>query len=105
MRAIDRTSRDFVRSLRDEVPDAKISVERYRSDFGRSYYVHIRDGSGTSYWKVRISDHQIGMRRAMSGREEFYISAGDSIDRWAAWLGEFKRKFNEAAKEADNANG
>ena len=91
MLAIERTTRQFVAALRETLPDIHISVERSRTSHGRSNYVHIRDQAQRRYWKVRISDHAVGMRRALSGREDLYITAGTRPPSWAVWLGEFKR--------------
>lgn len=91
MLAIERTTCQFVAALKETLPDLQVSVDRSRTAFGRSNYVHIRDQAGRRYWKVRISDHSIGMRRALSGREDLYITAGTRPPSWAVWLGEFKR--------------
>ncbi|MGG7535343.1 hypothetical protein [Rhizobium sp. 12,4] len=91
MRAIERTTRQFVASLEEAMPGLQIAVERSRNDWGRSHYVHIRDDAQQRYWKVRISDHAVGMRRALSGREDAYISAGARPASWAVWIGELKR--------------
>ena len=91
MLAIERTTRQFVASLRDAIPTLYITVERSRNSHGRSNYIHIRDQAQRRYWKVRISDHAVGMRRALSGREDAYITAGSRPASWAVWLGEFKR--------------
>ncbi|MFN7010051.1 MAG: hypothetical protein ACK4PN_08460 [Allorhizobium sp.] len=89
MLAIERTTKQFVAALRSELPDISISVERSKTTYGRSNYVHIRNAR--SYWKVRISDHPVGMRRATSGEEDLYISAGSRPPSWAVWLGQFRR--------------
>jgi hypothetical protein len=49
--------------------------------------------SGRSF-KVRISDHAIGMRRAMRGEEDLYIFAGSKPASWAVWLGELVRRLS-----------
>ncbi|MCJ7993227.1 hypothetical protein J5N58_01270 [Rhizobium cremeum] len=90
MKAIDRTTKQFVASLRAEIPDLRISVERSKNAYGQSNYVHIRT-KDHRYWKVRISDHPVGMRRAKSGREDLYIWAGSWPPTWAVWLGQFRR--------------
>lgn len=91
MRAIERTTKLFVASLREALPDLQVSIERSRNAYGRSNYIHIRDSAATRYWKVRISDHAVGMRRALSGREDAYITAGSRPASWAVWIGQFKR--------------
>jgi hypothetical protein len=91
MRAVERTTRQFVASLEAAIPTLHITIERSQNAFGRSIYVHIRDQAQRRYWKVRISDHAVGMRRALSGREDAYITAGSRPPSWAVWLGEFKR--------------
>lgn len=92
MLAIERTTRQFVAALREAIPTLYIRVERSKNAHGRSNYVHIRDQAQRRYWKVRISDHAVGMRRALSGREDLYITAGTRPPSWAVWLGEFKRR-------------
>lgn len=92
MRAIDRTTDLFVASVRAALPGARIQVQRSHNQFGRSHYVFIDTGPGRMPTKVRISDHAVGMPRAMSGRESLYLSAGDRPDRWAVWLSEFCRR-------------
>ena len=44
--------------------------------------------------KVRISDHAIGMRRALSGSEDLYISAGAGPAAWVVWLGDLVRRLD-----------
>ena len=92
MRAIERTTALFLACLGEAVPDLRVSVERSSTRYGRSNYVHIRDAEQRRYWKVRISDHAVDMRRAQSGREDFYIQSKDKPGRWAVWLGDFRRE-------------
>jgi hypothetical protein len=92
MRAIERTTRQFVESLKGNIPGLVVSVEKSVNDFGRSHYVHIRDADQRRYWKVRISDHAVGMRRAVSGREDLYIHAKAKPDSWMVWLSGFRRE-------------
>lgn len=101
MRAIERTTKQFVAALAAELPGLRITVERSKSPYGRSNYIHIHDQALPRYWKVRISDHAIGMRRALSGREDLYITAGTKPPSWAVWLGEFKRAIEKGKEERD----
>ncbi len=96
VRAIDRTTRLFVASLKVAAPELLVSVDRSRNTYGRSNYVHIRDADRRRYWKVRISDHSVGMRRALSGREDCYIAAGAGPSTWAVWLGDLMREVRAA---------
>lgn len=80
------------------MPGLRISIDRSQNAFGRSHYVHIRDEAQQRYWKVRISDHAVGMRRALSGREDAYISAGARPASWAVWIGELKRLVHGTGK-------
>ena len=75
--ALSRTTRLFVASVRHAMPDAEIQVQRSSTSWGRSNYVHIRSTDPLRYWKVRISDHPVGMRRATSGQEDLYLRAGE----------------------------
>lgn len=91
MRAIERTTRQFVAAVREVLPQLRVNVQRSVAPWGRSNYVYIYcDHSGRS-WKIRISDHAVGMSRALGGRELAYISAGAKPDSWAVWLGQFRR--------------
>lgn len=91
MRAIERTTRLFVASVQAALPGFHVSVERSVTRFGRSHYVHIRDQAQRRYWKVRISDHVVGMRRARSGQEDLYLHARARPQSWSVWLGELVR--------------
>lgn len=95
MRAVDRTTKQFVRAVKDAVPGIRVQVERSVTRFGRSHYIHLRDREQRRYWKVRISDHDVGMRRAGSGQEDLYLSARARPDQWSVWLGEFRREVLE----------
>ena len=86
--ALSRTTRLFVASVRHAMPDAEIQVQRSSTSWGRSNYVHIRSTDPHRYWKVRISDHPVDMRRATSGREDLYLRAGARPDSWAVWVSE-----------------
>lgn len=92
MPSLDRTTDLFVVSVRAALPDARIQVQRSRNQFGRSHYVFIDAGGKGWPAKVRISDHALGMRRATSGSESLYLSAGARPDQWAVWLGDFVRR-------------
>lgn len=92
MRAVDRTTAQFVASVKDALPGLRMQVSKSRNAAGRSNYVFIY-ASRTSY-KVRISDHAIGMRRAMRGEEDLYIFAGSKPASWAVWLGELVRRLS-----------
>lgn len=89
MRAIDKTTQLFVASVKDAFPDVNLQVARSKNAFGRSNYVYIHLPAATR--KVRISDHAIGMRRALSGSESLFIGAGATPDRWAVWLGALRK--------------
>lgn len=94
MRAIDRTTEMFVASVKDAVPQLAVSVSRSRNRAGRSNYVFI----ATAGWrptKVRISDHPIGMRRALRGEESLFIPAGAKPSSWAVWIGDLRRRVGE----------
>lgn len=88
MRAIDRTTKQFVESVREALPDFMVTVARSTTSWGRSNYVRIRDAEQRACWSARISDHAVGMRRAMSGQHDIFISAGARPASWAVWLGE-----------------
>lgn len=91
MRAIERTTRQFVAAVKDAAPSLHVQISRSCTDYGRSNYVYLCDHARNFYRKVRISDHPIGMRRALSGREDLYIHAKSRPEVWAVWLGELRR--------------
>jgi hypothetical protein len=96
MRAVDRTTKMFVASVKDALPGITLRVEKSKNAAGRSNYVFIpRDGHVYAI-KVRISDHPIGMRRANSGQEDLYIFAGSRPDSWAIWIGELRRRVGRS---------
>ncbi len=86
MLAIDRTTFLFVCSVRDAIPGAHIYVQRSNLPHGRSRYVFITLEPRTRPLKVRISDHGVGMRRAMSGEEHLYLSHLAKPRAWSVWL-------------------
>lgn len=91
MRAVDRTTQLFLASIKHALPGLRTQVSKSRNAAGRSNYVFIFAGRNT--YKVRISDHAIGMRRAMRGEEDLYIFAGSKPASWAVWLGELVRRL------------
>ncbi|TPN11705.1 hypothetical protein [Mesorhizobium sp. B2-1-2] len=95
MRAVDRTMQLLVASIREALPGMHIGISRSCNAAGRSNYVYIH-APGRTY-KIRISDHAIGMRRALSGREDLYIPAGAKPASWAVWLGNLVATLQRAA--------
>jgi hypothetical protein len=95
LRAVDRTTRLFTASLQEALPDVRSQISRSINAAGRSNYVHIY--TRPQSYKVRISDHAIGMRRALSGQEDLYISAGASPASWAVWLGDLVATIRRVA--------
>jgi hypothetical protein len=90
VRAVDRTVRLFKASVCNAMPGVRISVSRSCNAAGRSHYVYIY--LPREVLKVRISDHAVGMRRALSGECDLFIAAGASPASWAVWLGETVRR-------------
>lgn len=101
MRAVERTTRLFVRSLEQTGVAFRISIEKSRTDYGQSNYVFIRHANSTRFWKVRISDHPVGMRRALAGWEHLHIPAGARPSSWAVWIGEIVREHSFQKRERD----
>lgn len=97
VRAVDRTTQLFLASLDDALPGVKRQVSRSSTRAGRSNYVFILAPRRT--YKVRISDHPIGMRRALSGAEDLYICAGAKPASWAVWLGELVATLKRLARD------
>ena len=92
MRAVDRTTRLFLASVGEALPAVRTQVSKSTNAAGRSNYVFIFTAKRS--FKVRISDHAIGMRRAMRGEEDLYIFAGSKPASWAVWLGELVRRLS-----------
>lgn len=90
MRAVDRTCGVFVESVREALPQARLSVVRSSNAAGHSRYVYINTGHFST--KVRISDHPVGMRRAMSGECSLWLTASAKPASWAVWLSRMVRK-------------
>lgn len=87
MRAVDRTTKLFLASVKEAMPTVQTRVQKSTNSAGRSNYVFIARDRHLYAVKVRISDHAIGMRRAMRGDEDLYIFAGAKPASWAVWLG------------------
>lgn len=100
MRAVERTTQLFVRSLEQTGVIFKISIEKSRSAYGQSNYVFIRHANAPRFWKVRISDHPVGMRRALAGTEQLHIPAGAKPSSWAVWIGEIVREHSRQKADA-----
>jgi hypothetical protein len=92
MLAVERTTKLFVKSVEQTGIPFKIYIEKSRTTYGRSNYVFIRHANSPRHWKVRISDHPIGMRRANAKLEHLHIAAGAKPSSWAVWLSEMVRE-------------
>lgn len=89
MLTIDKTTRLFIASIKLALPEAKVISQRSRTTHGRSNYVYISLPTRPFVpYKVRISDHAIGMPRWLSCRENLLLHYRDKPDRWAVWIGE-----------------
>lgn len=97
MRAVDRTTQLFLASLDVALPGVYRQVSRSSTRAGRSNYVFIH--APQRCYKIRISDHPIGMRRALSGAEDLYISAGAKPASWAVWLGDLVATIKRLARD------
>jgi len=86
MRAIDRTTKLFVASVKEALPNTGIQVQRSTAAHGRSNYVYIILGGGRRSLKVRISDHAVGMRRALYGQEDLFVHHLAKPSSWAVWV-------------------
>lgn len=94
MLAVERTTKLFVRSVEQTGVPFKIYIEKSRTAHGRSNYVFIRHANSQKHWKIRISDHPVGMRRATAGIEHLFIAAGAKPASWAVFLGEMVREHS-----------
>jgi len=109
MLAIERTTEQFIASVKEAMPEASIQIERSRAAHGRSNYVYIyfeHRAGGTRVFKVRISDHPVGMRRATSGHENLYIDHKAKPASWAVWISRLPKKAGTPSPwpEPRNAN-
>lgn len=86
MRTIDRTTNLFVASVKDALPDVAVSVQRSAAKQGRSNYVYINLENRPRPIKVRISDHPVGMRRALYGEEDLFVHHLAKPASWAVWV-------------------
>lgn len=99
MRAVDRTTKMFVKSVRVAMPGVDLQTVKSVRPWGRSTYVYI---SSKDYQrKVRISDHPVGMRRALSGECDLFITAGADPASWTIWLAELVNRTDGAGIDLD----
>lgn len=91
MRAIDKTVKRFVTSVKEAAPDARVHVQRSISEHGRSTYIYIDIKGRWRPIKVRISDHAVGMRRALYGEENLFIHHLAKPASWAVWVSQLPR--------------
>jgi hypothetical protein len=98
MLAVDRTCRLFRQSVGEALPGLRTSVTRSRNAAGRSRYVFIH--APRRCYKVRISDHPVGMRRALSGECDLFVAAGAAPASWAVWLSQLVRAIDQAGQSA-----
>lgn len=94
MRAIDRTTKLFIASVREALPDVQVYVDKSRARHGRSNYVYICLPNRTR--KVRISDHPVGMRRALYGNEDLFVHHLAKPASWAVWVSHLPRQNGES---------
>lgn len=91
--ALEKTTSLFVASLREALPAVDVTVQRSTNRHGgKSNYVYLGRPRAMPL-KVRISDHAIGMKRALERNEALYIRAGAKPDSWAVWLGSLCRQL------------
>lgn len=82
------------------MPDAHFSVSHTKTDYGQSSYIYmsyeIRAGKrmlARLDWEVRVSDHQIGMRRFNEGKEDFHLHASCASTAWQTWISEKVKEY------------
>lgn len=94
MRAIERTTGLFVASVKVALPDIHVQVQRSVAKHGRSNYVYIVLGGARRSLKVRISDHPVGMRRALYGEDDLFIHHLAKPASWAVWVSQLPARWN-----------
>ncbi|MEJ0012802.1 MAG: hypothetical protein WDM94_09290 [Bauldia sp.] len=77
--------------MRAALPGISVWVDKSVTRAGRSNYVFIDMPRRTE--KVRISDHPVGMTRALWGGESLFVSAGATIDSWSVWLSRLAKEM------------
>lgn len=93
MRSIDKTTQRFVASVKVALPKANVRVHRSVAKQGRSNYVYIHTDAAR-FLKVRISDHPVGMRRALYGGEDLFVHYLARPDSWAVWVSQLPARCN-----------
>lgn len=92
MRSIDKTTKLFIQSVKEALPNAATRVQRSVARHGRSNYVYIETADIRRPIKVRISDHPVGMRRAIYGDEALFIHYLAKPASWAVWISELPKR-------------
>lgn len=96
MRAIDRTTKLLMASIQEAVPSAYVRVQKSRLSHGDSNYVYVDLGAFRPL-KVRISDHAVGMRRALYGDEDLFVHHLAKPASWAVWVSELPKRAKRRA--------
>lgn len=91
-RAIDRTTSLFVSSVKEALPDARVNVQRSFAKHGRSNYVYVNLEGRWRPLKVRISDHPVGMNRALYGGEDLFVHHLAKPASWAVWVSKLPKR-------------
>ena len=92
VRAIDKTAELFVATVKVALPDARVRVQRSVAKHGRSTYIYIDIEGRWRPFKVRISDHPVGMQRALHGEEDLFIHHLAKPASWAVWVSHLPRQ-------------
>ena len=99
-KAVKHTAYLFVKSVEHALPSAKVSVVTSDRPWGYSRYIYLRLPNLMRPIKVRVSDHEIGMRRAISGECDLYIRGGAKPDSWSVWIGDMVRMYGHVHEGA-----
>lgn len=99
MRAIDRTTAMFVTSIKEAAPSARVRVQRSFAKHGRSNYIYIEGVQRLRPLKVRISDHPVGMWRALHGGEDLFVHHLAKPSSWAVWVSKLARVCEQSMRD------
>lgn len=85
-------------SIKEALPDAHVTVQRSFAKHGRSNYVYLQLEGRPRPLKVRISDHAVGMRRALYGDEDLFMHHLTKPSSWAVWVSQLPKRAEQACR-------
>jgi hypothetical protein len=92
-KAVKHTAYLFCKSVEHALPAARLNVVSNNGKGGYSRYIYIHLPQQQRPLKVRVSDHTVGLRRALSGECDLFLFSGARPASWAVWLGEIVGRY------------